>query len=137
MAPFRLHERLVADCEVLGRTEHCHLLLHRNGTLPWFILVPETEAIELLDLPDQQLQSVMRDCARLSRFVKSELGWPKTNFGAIGNLVPQLHLHVIGRRPDDACWPAPVWGHLEDVRPDPESELADLRTRLGRAGLLL
>ncbi len=115
MENFSIHERLLADCHQLGRLPVCHVLLHRNATLPWFILVPETTATDLLDLAAGLRDRAMAEAAAVSAFVKDDLGYPKVNFGAIGNLVPQLHLHVIGRRPGDACWPAPVWGHLAET----------------------
>jgi diadenosine tetraphosphate (Ap4A) HIT family hydrolase len=64
------------------------------------------------------------------------LGWPKVNFAAIGNLVPQLHLHVVGRRPDDPCWPAPVWGNLTASREYSATDLARMIAQLTeRCGL--
>ena len=113
MDDFRIHARLIEDCHYLGRLPVCHLLLHRNAVLPWFILVPETASHDLLDLPARLRDRAMAEAASISAFVKEELAYPKVNFGAIGNLVPQLHLHVVGRRPGDPCWPAPVWGHLQ------------------------
>jgi diadenosine tetraphosphate (Ap4A) HIT family hydrolase len=110
--PFVLHPQLETDTHRLGRFDLCHLLLHRNAAVPWFILVPETDLPDLLDLPVAQQRLAMDEASRISAFIKRELDWPKVNFGAIGNLVPQLHLHVVGRRPGDACWPAPVWGNL-------------------------
>lgn len=130
MVEFHIHPRLLDDCHRLGRLPNSHLLLHRNAVLPWFILVPETGAADLLDLPRSLRVAVMDEAAAISRFVKQELDYPKINFGAIGNLVPQLHLHVIGRRPGDCCWPAPVWGHLGDEAEYGTGHLADLSRRL-------
>jgi diadenosine tetraphosphate (Ap4A) HIT family hydrolase len=112
MSEFRIHPQLLADCHGLGRLPACHLLLHRNARLPWFILIPETPELDLLDLPPVQRERVLAECAQISAYIKTDLGLPKVNFAAIGNLVPQLHLHVVGRSPGDACWPAPVWGNL-------------------------
>ena len=114
MPVFQIHSQLLADCHRLGRFDLCHVLLNKNALLPWFILVPETDVTDMLDLPDQQRNAVMNEAALISQFIKRRLGYAKVNFGAIGNVVPQLHLHVVGRRPDDACWPAPVWGNLPD-----------------------
>jgi diadenosine tetraphosphate (Ap4A) HIT family hydrolase len=130
MVEFHIHPRLLDDCHHLGRLPNAHLLLHRNAALPWFILVPETRAADLLDLSQAQRVAVIDDAATISRFIKEELGYPKVNFGAIGNLVPQLHLHVIGRRPGDCCWPAPVWGHLADEAEYGPGQLAGLAHRL-------
>ena len=115
MPDFRLHPRLLADCHPLGRLSATHLLLHRNALVPWFILVPETAETNLLDLPADAREPVLDDCARISDHLTRVLGYPSINVAWIGNLVPQLHIHVIGRRPGDACWPKPVWGHLDGV----------------------
>ncbi|MGB5250793.1 MAG: HIT family protein [Gammaproteobacteria bacterium] len=112
---FKLDPQLVKDCHLLGELGFCHLLLHRNAVLPWFILVPETHLKDLLDLPAALRSKALDDATQVSRFIKKQLGYPKVNFAAIGNIVPQLHLHVIGRREGDPCWPAPVWGHLQQT----------------------
>ncbi len=112
MKNFKIHPQLLIDCHRLGRFDLCHLLLHKNGAMPWFILVPVTDVGDLFDMPVKLRMAAMHEAAVLDAFVKNILGYPKTNFAAIGNLVPQLHLQLVGRKPDDACWPAPVWGHL-------------------------
>jgi diadenosine tetraphosphate (Ap4A) HIT family hydrolase len=112
LSSFQIHEELVADCHRIGRFDLCHVLLHKNAAVPWFILVPETEKTDLLDLPEGLRNQAMEEASIISRFIKLELHCPKINFASIGNVVPQLHLHVIGRRPDDLCWPAPIWGNL-------------------------
>jgi diadenosine tetraphosphate (Ap4A) HIT family hydrolase len=112
MTDFAIHERLLTDCHRLGRLPATHLLLHRNAALPWLILVPETGLDNLLDLPPGEREAVLADCARVCDYLRGPLGCPKVNVAWIGNLVPQLHIHLIGRRPGDACWPLPVWGHL-------------------------
>jgi diadenosine tetraphosphate (Ap4A) HIT family hydrolase len=114
MSVFEIHPQLLADCHRLGRFHLCHVLLNKNALLPWFILVPETNLMDLFDLPQQQKSEATNEAGIISQFIKHHLGYPKVNFAAIGNVVPQLHLHVVGRRPDDACWPAPVWGNLPD-----------------------
>ena len=111
---YSLHPQLSADCHLLGRFTECTVLLNRNASLPWFILVPATELVDLLDLPAAQLAAVMEEARRIAHFLKRELDFPRLNFAALGNVVPQMHLHIIGRAPGDACWPAPVWGNLEE-----------------------
>jgi diadenosine tetraphosphate (Ap4A) HIT family hydrolase len=113
MTAFEIHPRLLADCHRLGRLGACHLLLHRNASLPWFILVPETTVADLLDLEPRAREAALDACALVCTYIKAEFRVPKVNFAAIGNLVPQLHLHVVGRTPGDPCWPAPVWGNLD------------------------
>jgi diadenosine tetraphosphate (Ap4A) HIT family hydrolase len=107
-----IHPQLLADCHALGRFHQCCVLLHRNAALPWFILVPDTDAADILDLPQDQLQQVMLECQGVSRFLKQSLGFSKVNFAGLGNVVPQMHLHIIARSQDDPCWPQPVWGNL-------------------------
>ena len=110
----RIHPRLLADCHYLGALPACDVLLNRNALVPWFILVPETQLNDVLDLPQEQGRVVLCECAAVSAFIKRELGWSKVNFAGLGNVVPQMHLHVVGRSDSDACWPQPVWGALPE-----------------------
>lgn len=112
MQDFAIHPTLLADCHLLGEIDSGFLLLHRNASLPWFILVPETHCQDLLDLPEAAREELLNDARGVADFIKAHFGLSKINVGALGNVVPQLHLHVIGRAPDDPCWPAPVWGNL-------------------------
>ena len=112
MAQFSIHPQLVTDCHALGRLGLSHVLLHRNGALPWFILVPETGVTELCDLPSRERSQLMSEADAIARFTRQYFGTSKLNVAAIGNLVPQLHVHVVGRHSDDPCWPQPVWGNL-------------------------
>ena len=106
--------QLLEDCHRLGAFEHCTLLLHRNAGVPWFILVPDTPVEDFLDLPGEQRNRVLAECAGVSRFIKQSLGYDKVNVAGLGNVVAQMHLHVIGRSRTDPCWPAPIWGRLPD-----------------------
>lgn len=110
MNPFTLDPRLQNDCFVLGKMNVCHLLLMNNALFPWFILVPETKAVELCDLGREFRILVHEETDRTARFVKDHFPVDKINVAAIGNVVRQLHIHVIGRRTDDPCWPGVVWG---------------------------
>lgn len=108
-----IQAQLLADAHYLGSLPASDLLLHRNASVPWFILVPETRMNDFLDLPEEHRSAVLADCAAVSEFIKNVLGYPKVNFAGIGNVVPQMHLHVVGRFEEDPCWPSPVWGNLE------------------------
>jgi diadenosine tetraphosphate (Ap4A) HIT family hydrolase len=123
--PLIVHPQLQADCHALGTIDNCVVLLNRNASLPWFILVPDTQMQDLLDLPATELQRVTAVCQAVSRFIKTSLGYGKVNFAGLGNVVPQMHLHVIGRSEDDACWPAPVWGKLESQQDYARETLED------------
>ena len=127
MTEFTLHPQLLTDCHRLGRLPATHLLLHRNAAVPWFILVPETTLANLLDLPLRQREAVLADCKRVSDFLTRTLRCPRVNVAWIGNLVPQVHVHGVGRGPGDPCWPRPVWGHLETVRDYGPGEVAAMR----------
>lgn len=108
----QIPQQLLADCHHLGWLPASALLLNRNAALPWFILVPETPLDDFLDMPDEKRQAVLAECASVSAFIKQGLGCDKVNFAGLGNVVSAMHLHIIGRRPEDACWPQPVWGNL-------------------------
>lgn len=126
MSSFTLHPQLQEDCHVLGRWLECHLLLHRNGSLPWYILVPETQAGELHQLSAGERSLVGQAMDTLARFVLGHHGCERTNVAAIGNRVPQLHIHVVGRWPGDPCWPGVVWGQLPGAEERSDASLAEL-----------
>jgi len=130
---FVLHPQLVRDFHVLGRCgeSRLHVLLRRNAVLPWFLLVPETSVQELFELPPPLRQDLEARGDVLARFVKAHFNSDKINVAAIGNIVPQLHLHVIGRQVDDCCWPLPAWGHLQGKASYSAETLANLTTALG------
>ncbi len=127
---FTLHPQLAADFHHLHAFGGCHVLLRRNALIPWYIIIPETGVSELDRLPDQQRQQVQALSDRLARFIRREHGSQRVNVAAIGNLVPQLHLHVIGRSPDDPCWPGVVWGQLPDGPDWSEADVARLANKL-------
>lgn len=129
---WELHPQLAADCHRIDRLGPVWRLLHRNATLHWFILVPETSVLDLFDLTRAERGALMDAANEVSAFLKSSLDYPRVNVGALGLLVPQLHLHVIGRRPDDPCWPGPIWGRLSEARAYAPAEIAAIRESLQR-----
>jgi len=107
----KLHPQLEKDCTVLGEFTLCSLLLVNDANYPWFILLPNREnitEIHQLSASDQQqlLSESMFFCHCLEDIYQPD----KLNIAALGNVVPQLHIHHIARFTTDACWPAPVWG---------------------------
>lgn len=110
MGDFRLDPALLEHATLLGRTPHCHLLLAHDAALAWFMLVPETTAVELCDLAPPVHAALFADAHRLARALRTRVPTTKLNVAAIGNVVRQLHLHVIARRDDDAYWPGVPWG---------------------------
>ncbi len=107
---FELDARLQRDCHVLGCVDDCHVLLHRNAGAPWFILTPHTTQTEMIDLQHEQQQRLLTTINQLGGFVRAHFDIDKLNIAAIGNIVSQLHVHVIGRSQQDYCWPDVVWG---------------------------
>ena len=126
----QISQQLLADCYHLGRPPASAVLLNRNAALPWFILVPETPLCDFLDLPDELRHAVLTECASVSAFIKQELGFEKVNFAGLGNVVSAMHLHVIGRHAQDACWPQPVWGNLPAGESYTAEQLRDWQARL-------
>ncbi len=107
---FCLDPRLEKDCHRLGRVADIHLLQMNNGQLPWFVLVPEVTQTEfyLLEAPLQL--ELLRIVNVLSACLKTEYKADKLNVATIGNVVSQMHVHVVGRYQNDYCWPGVVWG---------------------------
>jgi len=123
---FEIHPQLIADCHHLGSLPVCHVLLHKNAILPWFILVPEVGDEDLLDVDPETRNQIMQEAAWISAFIKKTMHCSKTNVAAIGNVVRQLHVHVVGRNPGDACWPRPVWGNLNTIASYTTKDLAEI-----------
>lgn len=105
-----LHDQLNADCHKLGYINSSLLLLHKNSLVPWFILIPDTTENELFKLAETQQLAVNKQINELAQFVEKHFHADKLNIATIGNIVPQLHVHIIGRFFDDCFWPNPVWG---------------------------
>lgn len=106
----KLDHRLASDCHILGKLDLSLLLLMNNSLIPWFILVPETSETEITDLSQEDQSRLLNEINLVSRFVKSSFDSSKLNIAAIGNIVSQCHVHVVGRNTSDFCWPDVVWG---------------------------
>lgn len=110
---FQLHPQLEKDTLPLGRFELCRLLLMNDANYPWFILVPERENVrEVHELAASDRRQLWDESAQLSRALTTVFKPDKLNIAALGNQVPQLHVHHIVRYTHDAAWPAPVWGKV-------------------------
>lgn len=108
---FILNERLGTSTHFVCDLPLCQLLRYNDVRYPWFLLVPRIpDAVELYMLSCEQQNQIMIEISLVSRFLKEVLGVHKINVGALGNMVPQLHIHVIGREIGDVAWPGPVWG---------------------------
>jgi diadenosine tetraphosphate (Ap4A) HIT family hydrolase len=109
--PFGLHPQLAADCAVVGDLPLCRLLLMDDANYPWCILVPRRAGVrEIHELAAADRAALLDEVTALSAAMQSVFVADKMNVAALGNVVPQLHVHVIARRVGDAAWPRPVWG---------------------------
>lgn len=128
---FRLDPRLFADTLSVGSLGLSRVLLMNDSRFPWLILVPEREGLtELTDLAPAECGTLMEEIAAASRALRAVARPDKINVGALGNIVRQMHVHVVARREGDAAWPGPVWGAGSAVPYGPEEKaliLAALR----------
>lgn len=122
-------ERFLKSSTYLGEIPSGALLLNGNALYPWFIVVPHGEFTEWVDLPMELQQRLLVDINTLSAFLKGDEKVEKINVASIGNIVPQFHLHVLGRSSGDPAWPGPVWGH-PDSKAYEEGEIDTLKSRL-------
>ena len=127
---FRLHERLAADTVDVLRWPLSRVLLMNDRTYPWLILVPERPGLkDLHDLAPTDHVQVMAEINRASRALQHLCRPDKINVAALGNMVPQLHIHVIARFTSDPAWPRPVWG-VQPAEPYNEAEKKATLARL-------
>lgn len=127
---FALDQRLQQDTLTIGDFPLCRLLLSNDSNYPWFILVPRINGIsEVFQLSVIDQQKLWNETTTLVQLLSDGFGADKMNIGALGNVVSQLHVHVIVRKRDDMAWPAPVWGK-HPARPYTEEQVAAIRARL-------
>lgn len=119
---FELHPQLAKDCVVLGDLTLTSVLLSKDSNYPWLILVPRRPGVkEIHELSEVDQQHLLRESSGVSRLLAEHFKADKMNVAALGNMVPQLHLHHIVRFKDDAAWPKPIWGVVDAVPYDVES----------------
>lgn len=113
---FDLHPRLAADTAFVADWRVSRVLLMNDARYRWIVLVPRiANAVELFDLTQPDRALLLEEVVKTSERLKRLTGAAKINVGALGNLVPQLHVHVVARSPGDPAWPGPVWGHSPAV----------------------
>ena len=111
MTQFQLDQKLAKDTVAVDRWDLCRVLLMEDANYPWLILVPERPGLrDFHDLAPADLPAMSAEIVRASKALQALFDPVKLNVAALGNQVPQLHLHVIARRADDPAWPKPVWG---------------------------
>ena len=127
---FVLDARLQNDTVLLGNFPLCRVLLMNDAQYPWFILVPRREDVsELFQLSAEDQLQLWRETTGLAEVLKDCFAADKMNLATRGNMVSQLHMHIIARRRDDVSWPAPVWGR-QPALPYTEEQLLALKARL-------
>ncbi|MDN3698736.1 HIT domain-containing protein [Vibrio cortegadensis] len=131
---FILHPQLAKDTTVIGHFPLCIALLHKDNAVPWVILVPKrNELKELHHLPMNEQQQFLVESQTINQTLEVLFTPDKINLGALGNMVPQLHIHHIARFISDVAWPGPVWGNTQgEFRSNDEqlSLLKQLQTKL-------
>jgi diadenosine tetraphosphate (Ap4A) HIT family hydrolase len=132
-----LHPQIARDTVPLGDLALSRVLAMDDANYPWLVLVPRRpDVVEIIDLDDAARAELMTEIARVCTALKAHTDCDKLNVAAIGNVVPQLHVHLVARRKDDSAWPRPVWG-AAPARPyaaaDLEAFIAALRRSLGLA----
>ncbi|MEO6947038.1 MAG: HIT family protein [Nitrobacter sp.] len=127
-AVWSLHPQLEKDTVAIGDLRLSRLLLSKDANYPWLILVPrQADAVEIIDLDYADRARLMMEIGQVSEALKDITGCDKLNVAALGNQVPQLHVHIIARRKTDAAWPRPVWGAV----PALEHDAAEVQAFIG------
>jgi diadenosine tetraphosphate (Ap4A) HIT family hydrolase len=123
VSAFELDSRLGSDSRLLADGPLSQLRLMDDLRFPWLVLVPRVaDASELHDLEHAQQLQLLAELAQAGRLLRGFAACDKLNIGALGNIVRQLHVHVVARTQDDAAWPGPVWGSGTVQRATPEQE---------------
>ena len=132
-----LHPQLEQDTSGVGDLSLSRLLVNNDANYPWLLLVPRRPgAREIIDLDEKDQSQLMIEIVHTSRALKNVTACHKLNVAAIGNMVPQLHVHIVARQRDDPAWPKPVWGAVPARAYDlaeREGFIAALRRELGIA----
>ncbi|GAA5075872.1 HIT family protein [Lysobacter panacisoli] len=126
--PWQLHPQLAQDTHPVAHFALSELRLMDDANHPWLILVPRVaEAIELIDLDEAQQATLLHEINAACHALRAAFEPHKLNVAALGNVVSQLHVHVIARFPDDIAWPRPVWGTATAQPYSPEALVARIR----------
>jgi diadenosine tetraphosphate (Ap4A) HIT family hydrolase len=127
---FELHPHLAQDTLVVGDFPLSRLLMMNDANYPWFILVPRRTGMrEIFELADDDQHQLLQESSRLAMVLYRQFKADKLNIAALGNMVPQLHIHHIVRYRSDPAWPQPVWG-LFPAQPYPPGAMQEICTNL-------
>jgi diadenosine tetraphosphate (Ap4A) HIT family hydrolase len=115
-----LHPQLARDTINVGDLPLSRVFVIKDANYPWLLLVPRRDSVsEIIDLDEVERAQLMTEIALVGRALKDVTQCDKLNVAALGNVVPQLHIHLIARRNGDAAWPKPVWGAVPPLSHDP------------------
>ena len=135
---FTLDPRLAADTRLLASLPLCDVRLMDDARYGWLVLVPRRDGlVEIADLDEGEQATLWHEVNRAAAALRAAMPCDKLNLGALGNIVRQLHVHVVGRREGDAAWPGPVWGSGSASRYDEQARAAlleRLRAALDASG---
>lgn len=133
-----LHPQLEQDTETIGDLPLSRLLVSNDATYPWLLLVPRRlGASEIIDLDAEAQRQLIAEIAVVSAALKAITACDKLNVAAIGNMVPQLHVHIVARQRDDPAWPKPIWGAVASRAWDAAERkrlVAAVRSKVGLRG---
>jgi diadenosine tetraphosphate (Ap4A) HIT family hydrolase len=133
---FTLHPQLERDTVRIGDLALSRVLLMNDANYPWLILVPRREkVIEFIELAEDERTQLMHEIAKVSQALKALTECEKLNVAAIGNVVPQLHVHIVARRHSDRAWPKPVWGAVPPIAYEPRMRDGFVGALRGKLGL--
>ena len=134
MNDWSLHRQLEQETISIGDLPLSRVLVIKDANYPWLLLVPRRAgAVEIIDLNEVEQGQLMTEINRVARALQDAVQPDKLNIAALGNAVPQLHVHIIARRTTDAAWPRPVWGVVPPIAHDPqeiEQFIAALRGKI-------
>jgi diadenosine tetraphosphate (Ap4A) HIT family hydrolase len=129
-----LNAQLKKDTIDIGDLPLSRVLVIKDANYPWLLLVPRRpETVEIIDLGEVEQAQLMTEISRVARALKDVTKCDKLNIAALGNVVPQLHVHIIARRGSDVAWPRPVWGVAPPLEHDPaevQAFIAALRRKI-------
>ncbi len=132
--PFELHKQLQQDTIDIGDLPLSRVLVVKDAHYPWLLLVPRRpDIVDIIDLDEVAQAQLMTEINRVSRALKEVTRCDKLNVAALGNVVPQLHVHIIARRKTDAAWPRPIWGVMPPLAHDAEEVqrlISELRRKI-------
>ena len=111
-------KRLQENTSLIGESKLSELRLMRDGEIDWLLIIPKREVTEFIELEKREQDQLWQEILEVSELVKSAVPCDKLNIGALGNMVPHLHVHIIARKKSDRAWPGAIWGSKTELKFD-------------------